>query len=260
VKADGDNVVGAGKGIGYVAAVYLLPTGGGTTAAESIRLVRRVAEDAAAQVVVAGDFNARIGELRNLVGPEQAKMRRSKDKEVDTRGRKLMKTLGKTGLFVINGVGEEADFTCENNNKGRSVIDLIWVSASAKVGDCEEWSEASCCISDHSMIAVEIEGQSEEPVVKKQRKTGWNKATKEWKEEGAQRWQRWKQENEQRSAEEMWKSWKQLFEEEATGLVGKKKARVEKHHEGVWSEHVQGLVSIKNQLRRSGKQSRRSAE
>ena len=244
------------KGIGYVAAVYLPPTGRGTTAAEFIRIVKQVAEDAAnfmriSQVVVLGDFNSRIGELRNEVGPEETRERRSKDKVVDTRGRKLMKIFNKAGLFVTNGVGAEADFTFENTSNGRSVIDLIWVSTASKVGECEEWSEASCCVSEHSMVAVDIEGQREESVVRK-RKTGWNRVTKEWKEEGTQRWHRWRQENEQRPVEEMWQSWKRLFEEEATGLVGKKKSRVEKHHEGIWSEHVQGLVATKNELRRRG--------
>ena len=37
------------------------------------------------------------------------------------------------------------------------------------------------------MVAVEIQSQSEEKVVKV-RKEGWNRVNKEWKEEGTQRW------------------------------------------------------------------------
>ena len=132
------------------------------------------------QVVVAGDFNARIGELKNEVAKEEARERRSQDKVVDARGKRLMKLMNKAGLYVVNGVKEEADFTFEHaNGEGASVIDLIWVSESAEVGTCEEWSEASCCIGDHSLVAVDIQGRIEEVEVKK-RKEGWNKVTEEW--------------------------------------------------------------------------------
>jgi len=157
------------------------------------------------------------------VGPEETRERRSKDKVVDTRGKKLMKIFNKAGLFVTNGVGAEADFTFENTSNGRSVIDLIWVSTASKVGECEEWSEASCCVSEHSMVAVDIEGQREESVVRK-RKTGWNRVTKEWKEEGTQRWHRWRHENEQRPVEEMWQAGRGCSRRRQQDWWGKRKA------------------------------------
>ena len=68
------------------------------------------------QVVVAGDFNARIGELKNEVAKEEARERKSQDKVVDARGKRLMKLMNKAGLYVVNGVKEEADFTFEHSN------------------------------------------------------------------------------------------------------------------------------------------------
>ena len=257
VKEDSDNVLWVRvKGIGYVAAVYLPPTGRGTTVTEVTRVLRQIAMDAKkfgadSQVVVAGDFNARIGELKNEVAKEEARERKSQDKVVDARGKRLMKLMNKAGLYVVNGVKEEADFTFEHaNGEGASVIDLIWVSESAEVGTCEEWSEASCCIGDHSLVAVDIQGRIEEVEVKK-RKEGWNKVTEEWKKE-AEPWFEWSEDKKDIQVDKLWSRWKQLFVEEATELVGKKKARVEKHHEGVWSQHVKELVVLKNKMRKRG--------
>ena len=217
--------------------------------------MRQVAQDAkgfmkTAQVVVAGDFNARIGEMENKVGKKEVRQRRSQDVEVDGRGKTLMKAMNKSGLYVVNGVKGKADYTYECKTGG-SVIDLIWVPVAAKVGVCEEWAEASCCLGDHALVAVEIQGQSEEKVVKV-RKEGWNRVNKEWKDEGTQRWREWLQQSKGRPAAELWKSWKGTFEEEAKKRVGKRKARLEKHHEGRWSERIKELVVLKNKLRKSG--------
>ena len=52
--------------------------------------------------------------------------------------------------------------------------------------------------------------------------------------------------------DEIWKSWKRVFEEEARKRVGVRKARLEKHHEGIWSERVKELVVLKNKMRKRG--------
>ena len=150
------------KGIGYVGAVYIPPTGVGPTVAEFTRIVKQLAVEAkgfmkAAQVVIAGDFNARIGEMENNVGRKEVRQRRSEDLEVDGRGKALMKAMNRSGMYVVNGVKDKADYTYECRTGG-SVIDLLWVPEATKAGVCEEWAEASCCIGDHALVAVEIQG------------------------------------------------------------------------------------------------------
>ena len=87
----------------------------------------------AAQVVIAGDFNARIGEMENNVGRKEVRQRRSEDLEVDGRGKALMKAMNRSGMYVVNGVKDKADYTYECRTGG-SVIDLIWVPEATKAG------------------------------------------------------------------------------------------------------------------------------
>ena len=111
-------------------------------------------------------------EMENNVGRKEVRQRRSEDLEVDGRGKALMKAMNRSGMCVVNGVKDKADYTYECRTGG-SVIDLIWVPEATKAGVCEEWAEASCCIGDHALVAVEIQGYSEERVTKP-RKEGWN--------------------------------------------------------------------------------------
>ena len=80
------------------------------------------------QVIIAGDFNSRVGELPNEVVKEEVWIR-SRDKVENRRGRTLMREMNEAGLYLMNGVGNEADFTFEHVNKeGKSTIDLMWLS------------------------------------------------------------------------------------------------------------------------------------
>ena len=68
-------------------------------------------------------------------------------------------------------------------------------------------------------------------------------------EKGTER-SEWIQQNKDKQVDEIWKSWKRVFEEEARKRVGVRKARLEKHHEGIWSERVKELVVLKNKMRK----------
>jgi len=69
------------------------------------------------QVIIAGDFNSRVGELTNEVVKGKVRERRSKDKVENSRGRTLMKEMNEAGLYLMTGVGSEAEFTFEHANK-----------------------------------------------------------------------------------------------------------------------------------------------
>lgn len=205
------------------------------------------------QVMLAGDFNARVGELSNEVEEEKVRVRSSRDKEVNTRGRVLMREMNRVGLYLANGVGAEADFTFEHaGGNGRSVIDLMWMSRSMKPGVCEEWRDATSAMSDHALVTIQVMGQVGGDEIKAKRRVGWKRVNQEWKAIGTERWRRWREDTAHLPAAEMWKRWRRTFEEEAAGCIGRERERLKKHHEGVWDEEIKQLVEMRAKLRKGG--------
>jgi hypothetical protein len=117
----------------------------------------------------------------------------------------------------------------------------------------EEWSEASGGMSDHALVAIQVEGYAvEERKVK--RKVKWKRVNEEWREQGAETWRKWRDEvDRQETAADLWTRWRKKFEEEAVDIVGREKQKVRKHHKGEWSEEVKQLVELKGNLKRSGR-------
>ena len=256
VKSTGDRILWVQvEGIGYLGAVYLPPAGSSSTTAEFHRMVSLLALDAkelmkSAQVIVAGDFNARVGELHNEVEEIKLRTRSSEDKVITTRGRFLLRAMNQIGLYLSNGVGSEAGLTFGRNGEG-SVIDMVWCCGAIEAGLCEEWSDASAAMSDHVMVVVPVQGYVVE-MVETARKPRWRKVGPEWKLEGMERWREWQQDKQGVSAVEMWKSWRGVLEEEAVVRVGKEVPRLMKHHEGEWSEEVKQLVMLSGVMRKRG--------
>ena len=90
-----------------------------------------------------GDFNARVGELPNVVSDpdgEEEKLfsvpRTSVDTKVDSFGRKLMTIMNAVGLVLVNGT-KEREWT-SFQRLGNAVVDLIWdpIESVSKVGTC----------------------------------------------------------------------------------------------------------------------------
>ena len=113
------------------------------------------------KVVVLGDFNARVGELPNVVCDLEAKevelrhvQRASVDVRVDTFGRRVMATMNAIGLALVNGTHEKADWTSFQPG-GNAVVDFIWVplellsNAQMKV-----WKEDRLVLGDHALVSV----------------------------------------------------------------------------------------------------------
>ena len=164
-----------------------------------------IREDNEGRLVIAGDFNARIGEeggwgeLSMERGETSEKERESKDKMINKQGRDLMEVIEERGWMVLNGSkegDEEGEWTYEKGG-GKSVIDYGIVN-------WEAWKrverfEVVCRVeSDHLPIVIDLgrwyergEGREEEERVQDWSGEGVRKFRQalgkiEWKGEGVQ--------------------------------------------------------------------------
>ena len=104
--------------------VVYLRQQGGTSQQLNSSIVRLLALDAkefltTTQAIVAGDFNARVGELSNEVEETKLKARSREDKVITARGRLLMREMNRAGLYLSNGVGGEAGLTYGKSGEGQ---------------------------------------------------------------------------------------------------------------------------------------------
>jgi len=140
------------------------------------------------KVVVVGDFNARVGELSNIIHTPDSDIseegrifkRSSLDKIVDSQGRKVLECMNAVGMVLVNGLQDKAEWTSYQYG-GNAVIDLIWVEAD-RIGNfrnCKVWNEDAFVIGDHRMISIdgiwEVSAEkSSRGVEKEESVTGWN--------------------------------------------------------------------------------------
>lgn len=95
------------------------------------------------KIFLAGDFNARIGDLNSLNEQEEGLIfenlvitaeRSTLDISANERGIRLTEFLSSVGFFVINGRScsdSPAQFTFLGNNSNKSTIDLVWANLKA---------------------------------------------------------------------------------------------------------------------------------
>lgn len=138
-----------------------------------IHMMNEVLEriDLSRKIVLAGDFNARIGNMNQvdseiLAGTRLTEERQSKDKLVNKRGEKLTELMENYGIIVLNGrldgdIPGEYTFV---DKKGVSTVDLVWVNI-LMANDIRELKVTEKSLhSDHLPLRLQLEGyEQEEP-------------------------------------------------------------------------------------------------
>lgn len=121
------------------------------------------------KVILAGDFNSRIGNLNYVEeelfdGTGLKEERTSKDCFLNKRGEKLVGTMEMYGMIALNGrvAGDvPAEFTFVDK-RGTSVVDLVWVNIGV-AADIKELSViTTSLLSDHLPLRLRLEGDDGE--------------------------------------------------------------------------------------------------
>lgn len=86
-----------------------------------------ITEDNEENLLIGGDFNARIGNKKTIWRNNRDEIgRRSKDKERNTEGKKFLKEIKERGWYILNGNidgDKEGEFTFKGPSGNSSVID-----------------------------------------------------------------------------------------------------------------------------------------
>lgn len=77
-------------------------------------------------LIYAGDFNARIGHIQDTPFEHEVPIRQCVDKTVNSHGQNLLNFLSDSCMCVINGRGNDPEFTCTTPTRN-SVIDYVIV-------------------------------------------------------------------------------------------------------------------------------------
>ncbi|XP_023214662.1 uncharacterized protein LOC111617623, partial [Centruroides sculpturatus] len=142
-------------------------------------------------VLIAGDFNARIG-LENIISDSFCNSfgivcplrRNSKDLVIDSCGRKLLHLCDDLDMIIVNGrcLGDEAGEYSFISNRGCSVIDLVIVSPLIWK-DILSLTVDQCLDSDHNPLILRLVGGNERSVsVEKRQKINrlfWDESRKD---------------------------------------------------------------------------------
>ena len=83
-------------------------------------------------VLLLGDFNARVGRLPNNTGDEDEETwaRDSQDDKPDPRGRELLQSMNDAGMILLNGLLHNKSTPSATNQHcgGTSVVDMVWAN------------------------------------------------------------------------------------------------------------------------------------
>ena len=275
----------------YIAAVYIAPR----KTDEYFRVMEEVQEDVGkwrGRVVVLGDFNSRVGELPNVMidGEDDDRVeckRQSKDKKTDWRGKYLMREMNASGLVVVNGVKEEAEWTSvqvkrKKEGTGCSVIDLVCVAWEAwhEWGEMKVWDMAEAGLqADHRMVTGRLKTtRKKEDKKKVSEKKAWRRRDKgdmtfweeleevsemmmgRWCDELVDKIGKWEEEKKQ-VCEELWQDWLSMHNWVAEQGIGYQKARKKKGDKKMKrNKEIGEMVKVKNEVRQQLAEEKREEE
>ncbi|XP_018343269.1 PREDICTED: uncharacterized protein LOC108749206 [Trachymyrmex septentrionalis] len=152
------------------------------------RLKEMIGEREEENMIIVGDFNARIGKEGGFCDQngeekgENGKERRSKDGVLNKQGCELVKVVGERGWLILNGWkkgDEEGEWTFEKAG-GKSVIDygIVNLEAEEKIRCFEIGCRAE---SDHQPIMIEL---GKEYTRQEKEKESEAEMIQDWSEEG----------------------------------------------------------------------------
>ena len=164
----------------YVGGIYLVPN----TSSRANKVVNQIAEmeqDIATycldgRILVAGDWNCKIGQLDSEIG-DRVWTRRSVSDTIDTRGKHIMGVMNALQMVVLNGIRDTiAQYTCKTwqsaeRESRQGIDDYIAVSADI-VGECQTWNTNKICATCLRQIILDWHAQSTCPGTKQFTKIG----------------------------------------------------------------------------------------
>lgn len=143
---------------------YFKPSLNDETVIEMIEDVLK-SQDFNEKIILAGDFNARIGTLNfvdqdALLGTKLIECRKSKDKSINKRGQKLTEVMENFGMIALNG-RVEGDIPGEYTfveRIGVSTVDLVWVNIQVAPDIKELRVTENSLHSDHLPLRLLLKG------------------------------------------------------------------------------------------------------
>ncbi|XP_066582662.1 golgin subfamily A member 6-like protein 22 [Prorops nasuta] len=192
-------------------------------------LKRIVEREQGKKVIIGGDWNARTGELGGGEGEHEGMEgeRMSRDKVINTEGKRMMNVIGEMGLEIWNGRAkgdEEGEYTYVGH-MGNSVIDYV-VGGREVREELKEMEVEVRTESDHLPMVVTLKRERE-----RRRGTKWGE-TREigWMKEDRERYRRKTEEMREETEEGVEGRWRRVQEkvkeiEQEDGMAG----------DGVWS-------------------------
>ena len=113
-------------------------------------------------VIVAGDFNSRIGNLMSITSEERIYKRNNVDKEPNQNGKKLIKLMNGLGMIILSGIRKQTKYTCCKQWKDKmrkSVVDHFCIQEGVieSIIDEETRDDIMEIIStDHAMVSITL--------------------------------------------------------------------------------------------------------
>lgn len=161
-----------------LASVYVPPVSDTRTSAEVAVDFANLTNDIAhwsmkGEVLVCGDFNARIGNSEDESGEKHARVPRFGEHVLNTEGRVMIQLMNQCDLFSLgNRFGPDVNFTCLRA-QGNSVVDYLLGSEALLKCARSVTHHPLDDDTDHVLLCIDIPGKLEKRSVKPQTSVRW---------------------------------------------------------------------------------------